>query len=171
MMTPRHRTNAKFRRILDEPPYLTRRRLRPTSNAASQQPDASTPILATEAELARRPLKFGSHRIGMYRLSMNRCARLIDHDNQKRAIGDPRIAAKSTGELLAMFDRAAGRSKLETGPMSRRSAVLHIKIVGPHRDPCSHRYGGMDCGVSAAGNPPLSSSHTSRYATRSEQVS
>ena len=68
----------------------------------------------------------------MDRFSMNRCARLIDHDNRERAIRDPRIAAKSTGEFLAMFDRGAGRCKFETRPVSRRHAVLHVEKIGSH---------------------------------------
>jgi len=68
---------------------------------------------------------------------MNRRTRFIDHDNRKRAIGDPGIATKSTGEFLAMFDRAAGGRKLEACPASGRNAVPHIEIIGPHLDPAT----------------------------------
>jgi len=68
----------------------------------------------------------------MDQLSMNRRTRFIDYNDRKRAIGDSRIAAKSTREFPAMFDRAAARRKLETCPASDRNPVLNIEIIGPH---------------------------------------
>jgi len=89
----------------------------------------------------------------MHALPVNRRTRLIDHDNRQRAIGDPRVAAQSTGELLAMFDRATGGCKFEACPVSRRSVVPHIEIIGPHRGPCSGCSGRMDCGAARQSIP------------------
>jgi len=61
---------------------------------------------------------------------------------------------------LLMFDRAAGRCKFDTRPASRRNAVLHVEIIGPHRNPCTRWSGGMECGVTAARQSiPASESH------------
>ncbi len=116
--------------------------------------------------LARRTLKFRGRgrRSRMHGLPMNRCAQLIDHDDRKRAVGDPWVASEATGEFLAMVDRTAGRRKFEAGPVAQRSAVLQIEIIGPHHDPCS-RWSG-DAGVRCVGTRNPACVRVARVDTR-----
>ena len=64
---------------------------------------------------------------------MNLGARLVDHDDRKRAIPDPGIEAEPLCELLAVLDRITGRSKFQPRSVPDGNSVLHVEIVSPHR--------------------------------------
>ena len=79
----------------------------------------------------------------MHRFLVYLGAHLIDHDDRKGAILDPRIVTEPPGKFLAVLDCPAGCRKFQAPSVSDWYAVLHIKIESSHQVPCGHwsRYG------------------------------
>ena len=68
------------------------------------------------------------------RLPVNLGAELIDNDDRKCGIHEPRIAPEQPREFPAMLNGTYRVGKLNPLLVPGRNAVLHIEIIGSHRD-------------------------------------